>query len=78
MKNLYSILKLTAALVLILVPSVHAQIITYSFTSCGATASLGPTQAQINSAYTGTNPLTGSVVSNSGIQTFTYHSGRNR
>ena len=48
-----------------------AQIVTYSFTTCGATGSLGPTQAQINSAYTGTNPLTGSVISNSGIQTWT-------
>ena len=46
---------------------------TYTFTNCGATGSVGPTQAQINAAYTGTNALTGlvSLSSTTGIQSFT-------
>ena len=42
----------------------------YTFTSCGATASLGPTQLQVNNAYLSTN-LSGQVISNNGIQTWT-------
>ena len=43
---------------------------TYSFTNAGATGCVGPTQAQVNSAYAATN-LNGFVTSNNGIQTFT-------
>ena len=43
---------------------------TYSFTNAGATGCVGPTQAQVNSAYAATN-LNGLVTSNNGIQTFT-------
>lgn len=71
MKNCYLKLKTAVATAILTLGCIHAQIITYTFTTCGATGSLGPTQAQINTAYTGTNPLTGSVVSNLGIQTFT-------
>ncbi|MCO6494748.1 MAG: PKD domain-containing protein [Bacteroidetes bacterium] len=41
----------------------------YKFTNCGATGRLGPTQSQINAAYTGTE-LDGKVTSSSGIQFF--------
>jgi hypothetical protein len=43
---------------------------TYTFTNAGATGRLGPSQAQVNSAYLATN-LSGSVTSNSGVQQFT-------
>ena len=43
---------------------------TYSFTNCGSTGQFGPTQAQVNAAYTATN-LSGSVTSSSGIQLWT-------
>ena len=43
---------------------------TYTFTNAGATGYNGPTQAQLNSAYSGTN-LAGSVTSTSGIQVWT-------
>jgi len=33
----------------------------YNFTNAGATGRLGPTQAQVNSAYAGGNQSTGSV-----------------
>ncbi len=50
--------------------SVHSQL-TYSFTTAGATGSLGPTQGQINTAYASTN-LNGSVtILTQGIQSFT-------
>ena len=42
----------------------------YTFTSASATGSVGPTQAQLNSAYASTN-LNGLVVSAAGIQTWT-------
>ncbi len=52
------------------IPSAFAAT-TYSFTSAGATGQNGPTQAQVTTAYTGTN-LAGSVtVSTQGIQTWT-------
>jgi hypothetical protein len=44
--------------------------ITYSFTNCAASGQNGPTQAQINTAYNGSN-LQGSVTSVSGIQSWT-------
>jgi len=44
---------------------------TYTFTNCGATGRLGPTQAQLNVGYSGLNSLTGLVSSTNGIQTFT-------
>lgn len=47
---------------------------TYSFTNASATGSLGPNQAQINSAYLATN-LNGSVICPSGIQSFTFVNG---
>jgi hypothetical protein len=43
---------------------------TYIFTNAGASGAIGPTQAQLNSAYTGTN-LAGSVTSSNGIQLWT-------
>ncbi|HQQ95551.1 MAG TPA: glycine rich domain-containing protein, partial [Bacteroidia bacterium] len=42
----------------------------YTFTNAGATGSVGPSQAQINTAYASTN-LNGSVVAAGGIQSFT-------
>jgi hypothetical protein len=48
---------------------------TYTFTTAGATGSIGPTQTQINGAYTGTNPLTGNVNSPAGIQSWTVPAG---
>ncbi|MCU0360714.1 MAG: glycine-rich protein [Bacteroidia bacterium] len=45
--------------------------VTYTFTNCGATGSLGPIQAQVNAAYALTN-LNGNVgVTATGIQTWT-------
>ncbi len=41
----------------------------YNFTNCGATGRTGPTQTQVNTAYTSTN-LAGLVTSNGGIQRF--------
>lgn len=43
---------------------------TYTFTNAGATGNNGPTQSQINTAYLNTN-LSGAVISNNGIQTWT-------
>lgn len=43
---------------------------TYTFTNAGATGSVGPTQAQVNTAYLSTN-LNGSVIVTGGIQSFT-------
>ena len=40
---------------------------TYTFTNCSATGQFGPTQAQVNSAYTATN-LANNVTSSNGIQ----------
>ncbi|NBY39818.1 MAG: hypothetical protein EBQ66_02655, partial [Flavobacteriia bacterium] len=42
----------------------------YTFTNCSATGQFGPTQAQVNAAYTATN-LAGLVTSSSGIQLWT-------
>ncbi|MBL7901517.1 MAG: hypothetical protein JNK73_05935, partial [Bacteroidia bacterium] len=47
-----------------------AQFVTYTFTSAGASGSVGPTQAQVNAAYLATN-LNGAVVSVGGKQTWT-------
>ena len=47
-----------------------AQTVTYSFSTGGATGQNGPSQAQINTAYSATN-LNGSVTVTGGIQTFT-------
>lgn len=46
----------------------YAQI--FTFTNAGATGNLGPTQAQVNTAYTGT-PLAGQVTVTAGIQYWT-------
>ena len=44
----------------------------YTFTNCSATGKNGPTQAQINAAYTGPNTLAGAVIINTqGIQEWT-------
>ena len=62
---------ITAILFLIFYSAGYAQQ-TYTFTNCGATGSVGPTQTQITFAYTATNlSLTTSTGPNSGIQTFT-------
>jgi len=51
--------------------SVQAQVITYSFTNCGATGAQGPSQGLVNTAYAATN-LNGSVsVVTQGIQQWT-------
>jgi hypothetical protein len=42
----------------------------YTFTNCNATGRYGPTQAQVNSAYSNTN-LSGLVTSQSGVQLWT-------
>jgi hypothetical protein len=44
---------------------------TYTFTNCGATGAVGPSQAQVNATYTGVNTLAGKVTSSSGIQQWT-------
>ena len=44
-------------------PSANAAVAAYSFTNAGASGNTGPTQAQINSAYTGTS-LAGKVTIN--------------
>ena len=50
---------------------VSAQV-TYSFTTCGATGSLGPVQGQVNATYAGANTLNGSVtIGQQGVQHFT-------
>src|SRR5262245_40925910 len=51
-------------------PNNYAQLVTYTFTHCGATCVAGPTQLQANTSYTGTN-LQGSVTVAGGIQSFT-------
>lgn len=53
-----------------LLPAIGFSQQTYTFTSAGATSSVGPTQGQLNTAYLATN-LNGSVVSVAGKQTFT-------
>lgn len=50
--------------------SLQAQLVTYTFTNCGATGQNGPSQAQVNAAYLSTN-LNGSVTVTGGIQQFT-------
>ena len=45
---------------------------TYTFTNCGATGRFGPTQPQVNAAYTSPNTLSGNVTINTqGIQEWT-------
>jgi len=46
----------------------------YTFTSAGATGTAGPSQAQLNTEYLGTN-LQGAVTSSNGIQVWTVPSG---
>lgn len=58
------------ATLLFMTLSIQAQQ-TYTFTNAGATGRFGPTQTLINSAYTGTNPLTGTVIASGGVQTWT-------
>lgn len=52
----------------------NAQVVTYSFTSCGITGPNGPSQANANTAYLATN-LNGSVQVTAGIQQFTITQG---
>ena len=47
---------------------------TYTFTNCGQTGRFGPSQSQINAAYSGTS-LDGNVISNSGIQEWVVPNG---
>lgn len=55
-----------------------AQLVTYTFTNCGATGRLGPTQAQVTSAYASTNlSLVATTNATSGIQTWTVPSSGN-
>jgi len=62
-------MKTITSLIFITVLSATATIaqFSYTFTNAGATGAEGPTQAQLNAAYTSTN-LSGSVVSLAGIQ----------
>ncbi len=48
----------------------QAQLPPYEFTNAGATGRFGPTQADLDAAYSGTN-LAGNVTSNNGIQEWT-------
>src|SRR5687768_16133820 len=64
-------LHLLFILLWVISPLVHySQQQSYTFTTAGATDSLGPTQSQINAAYLSTN-LNGSVIVTAGIQSFT-------
>ncbi len=64
-------LKQTLALLLSLfLISSKAQLVSYTFNTCGVTSQNGPTQAQANTSYTNTN-LSGSVTVTGGIQQFT-------
>ena len=55
--------------------SSNAENITYTFNNAGQTGRLGPSQAQINNAYSSTN-LNGEVTSDNGIQIWTInHTG---
>ncbi|WP_440875767.1 glycine-rich protein [Thalassotalea sp. PLHSN55] len=65
--NTTIIKSLFASLALCTSSLVSASIITYDFTTCGATGASGPSQAACNSAYTGTT-LDGEVTVSSGIQ----------
>src|SRR5690606_23043061 len=67
MKNLYSILIICFTLAFNY--NSYAQL-TYTFTNAGATGNTGPTQAQVNTAYTSTS-LAGSVTATNGIQYWT-------
>jgi hypothetical protein len=61
---------------IIKVPQASAATI-YSFTNASASGPSGPTQTQINNAYSGTS-LSGLVTSSSGIQVFTIPAGKYR
>ena len=50
--------------------SSKSQLITYSFSTCGATGSSGPNQTQVNTAYAA-GSLSNAVIVNNGIQTWT-------
>ncbi|NVO03994.1 MAG: hypothetical protein HXX09_14960, partial [Bacteroidetes bacterium] len=62
--------QLTVILIIVLLPLFSISQTVYTFTNAGATAQYGPTQAQINTAYTATT-LNGLVTSNSGVQYWT-------
>jgi hypothetical protein len=66
MKNIYSKL-FTCFIVFNCACVIHISAQSFTFTNAGATGHLGPTQAQINTAYTVTN-LAGQVTSVNGIQ----------
>jgi hypothetical protein len=70
MKNIYSNTVLKIAAVLMTSFSIANAQSTFSFNTCGATGSVGPTQIQVNNSYSLTN-LNGSVTSVGGIQNFT-------
>ncbi|MDO8998508.1 MAG: glycine-rich protein, partial [Bacteroidota bacterium] len=69
-KNYTSFIKLLLLPVIVFGASTLKAQTTYTFTSAGATGSVGPTQLQVNTAYTLTN-LQGSVTCAAGIQEFT-------
>lgn len=56
-------------------PVLFSQNTSYTFTECGALGPVGPTQAQINAAYAGANPLNGQVTTTNGIQQWTVTNG---
>ncbi|MDP6232408.1 MAG: glycine-rich protein, partial [Nitrospinaceae bacterium] len=63
-------LTLTVLLLIFAVSTLESQ--TYTFTNAGATGRTGPTQSQVNSAYTSGNTLHGAVTINTqGIQEWT-------
>ncbi|MGJ8661716.1 MAG: glycine-rich protein, partial [Bacteroidota bacterium] len=70
MKLKFTLSHFAALLILFLGANSSWSQTSYTFTSCGATGSSGPTQTQANSAYTGTN-LAGNVTITGGIQYWT-------
>ena len=65
MKHFFTVLFISGLLL-----SSKSQLITYSFSTCGATGSSGPNQTQVNTAYAA-GSLSNAVIVNNGIQTWT-------
>ena len=63
-------LNLGTILVWVLPFFVQAQT-TYTFSNCSSTGSVGPTQAQVNAAYLGSNLQNSVTIVTQGIQQFT-------
>jgi hypothetical protein len=72
-------LLLGSGFLLLLCPLMNKAQTTYSFSHCGATGRVGPTQSQVNLSYAATNlnGLVATTNATSGIQTFTIPAGVN-